>query len=428
MNGLIPARPPIPTLRPAVLAVAMLAASMAASAEPTTEPPAEPGPGAAVEKKTLAQALSQGKPSIQLRYRFESVSEDARPRDAHASTLRTALGYETGEYEGWSLFAEAENVTAIGNDLYDNRGAGSLNNGVSDRPVVADPALTEVNQAALRYRGGSWTAALGRQEIALGDARFVGNVGWRQNHQSFDALRLDVESLERVRVTYAFVDRVHRIFGDGQDLAGHLVNAAVDAGKAGTLTLYGYLLDYRELAAAGGSTATWGVELAGKRALGEGVSILYEVEYARQSDYADNPGTVEADYTFGMLGAALPKLTAQLGWEVLEGSSGAGRFTTPLATLHKYNGWADKFLATPATGLEDLYLQLDGKAASFDWLVRYHDFNAERGGASYGSELDLQLLYRAPHGVVVALTGALYDADRFSTDTDKWMLWATWSF
>ena len=50
-----------------------------------------------------------------------------------------------------------------------------------DRPVVADPADTEINQALIRYQGDKWRVAAGRQEILLGDVRFVGNVGWRQN-------------------------------------------------------------------------------------------------------------------------------------------------------------------------------------------------------------------------------------------------------
>jgi hypothetical protein len=378
--------------------------------------------------ETLRAAFASGKPYVNLRYRFENVDEDGSSKDAHASTLRTVLGWESAGYRGWSIFGEAENVAVLGNDLYDNRGAGSLSNGVADRPVVADPAITEINQAGVRFRNDDWTMVAGRQELVLGDTRFVGNVGWRQNHQSFNALRIDNQSLERARVGYAYVDRVQRIFGDSLDLSGHLLNAALDAGRAGTLTVYGYLLDYRDPGAAGNSTATWGAELSGKRALSDALSLLYEIEYAHQSDYADNPANVDAGYGFVMLGAAWSKINARLGWEILEGAPGDGRFTTPLATLHKFNGWADKFLATPANGLEDRYLQVDGKIRSLEWLARVHDFDAESSGASYGSELDLQLLYRTTSQIVVALTGALYDADSFSTDTEKWSLWATYSF
>ena len=33
-------------------------------------------------------------------------------------------------------------------------------------------------------------------------------------------------------------------------------------------------------------------------------------------------------------------------------------FATPLATLHKFNGFADQFLATPSQGLEDKFLKI----------------------------------------------------------------------
>ena len=276
----------------------------------------------------------------------------------------------------------------------------------------------------LRYQSDRLRVAVGRQEILLGDVRFVGNVGWRQNHQSFDALRIDNTS-GGLRFTYAYVDRVNRIFGDSQEMAGHLVNASFDLQNAGKFTAYGYFLDYDDAVAL--STTTLGLEFAGKRPWG-GRTILYEIEHAQQSDYADNPGTVETGYTNLMLGAVLSKVTVKLGLEVLEGSPTDGQFRTPLATLHKYNGWADKFLATPPNGLEDLYLLLTGKAGEVGWLVKYHDFSAESSSASYGKELDLQFTYKCPKDVLVGLQGALYDADQFATDTDKWMVWTAYAF
>ncbi len=379
------------------------------------------------DKPSLKDALKDGKTTVNLRYRFENVRDDAvGDKPARASTLRTVLGYRSRAHQGFSFQIEAENVAAIGNDLYNNRGAGRLDNGVRDRPAVADPADTEINQALIRYRGDRWHVAAGRQEILLGDVRFVGNVGWRQNHQSFDALRIDNSSLGGLRFTYAFVDRVHRIFGDSLDLAGHLLNASFDLQNAGKFTLYGYLLDFDRAAAL--STSTWGLEFAGKRSLDGQRSLLYEIEHAEQSDRGDNPGTVDAGYSSLMIGASLPKVTIKLAWESLDGSPTDGQFSTPLATLHKYNGWADKFLATPTNGLQDLYLQLGGKIGEVGWLVRYHDFSAESSSASYGRELDLQLVYTCPQGVLVGLKGALYDADQFAADTDKWMVWSEYSF
>jgi hypothetical protein len=382
----------------------------------------------AVEKPRFKEALTNGKTTIYLRYRYEDVSDDAiGDKHARASTLRTALGYRSQAYRGFTFEVEAESVAAIGHELYDNRGAARLNNFVRDRPAVADPADTGINQALLRYRWQTWQVVAGRQEIVLGDERFVGNVGWRQNHQSFDALRID-SWVGGLRFTYAFVDRVQRVFGDSQDLAGHLFNVHFDLQNVGKFTFYGYLLDYQDRNAVGLSTATWGLEFAGSRRLTSSRSLIYEIERAEQSDHADNPRTVDAGYTSLMLGASLPRLTVKLGWEQLDGGIASGQFRTPLATPHRHNGWADRFPVTPLYGLEDLYIELSGKLGKVDWLARYHDFEAESRPIPYGEELDLQLVYTSPGGLLFGLKGALYNADQFAADTDKWMVWSEYSF
>ena len=380
---------------------------------------------------TLKDALGKGEVKFTLRYRFETVDEDRFEDDGNASTLRSTLSYRTLPYRGFSLFVEAENVTDLGfEDEHRNAGAGSLSNGVTNRPTIADPALTEVNQVYLRFAGDKARFDVGRQEVNLGDQRFVGAVGWRQNHQSLDTVRVGGDITAKVDVTYLFVDRVNRIFGDDFGMASHLLNVGFDT-PAGKVTLYGYELDYDDLGPSVLSTRTLGAELKGDRAVRWG-KILYEVEYADQSDAGDNPAEVDANYLFGRLGFALPKVTVQVGYEVLEGGQRGGRsFSTPLATLHKFNGWADKFLGTPGTGLEDLYLQANGKFGAtgrWAWLAAYHDFAADTVSADYGTELDLQLTYKSPWDVLFGVKVAFYDADTFSTDTDKVWVWGAYTF
>ena len=142
------------------------------------------------------------------------------------------------------------------------------------------------------------------------------------------------------------------------------------------------------------SNETWGARFNGKHALGETVSLLYTLEYARQEDYADNPVSYDADYYAVEAGLALPAaVTLIVGQEALEGDAGTpGKaFRTPLATLHKFQGFADMFLSTPDGGIQDSYVSasivLMGATASAVW----HDFEAEDGGASFGDELDLSL-------------------------------------
>ena len=197
------------TLRTTPLAIAVALAPTTVAADSKEE---EKGGRRGNDGQSLAAALRSGSASVTWRYRYEFVEDMAFDRNAHASTLRTTVGYETSPYRGFTLQLEAENVRPIGSDLYDNRGAAHRHNGRLDRPVVADPGLTQVNQAALRFAASGGTAVtLGRQEILLDDQRFVGAVGWRQNHQSFDAARVVTDA--RGRLNYALVRNAHRITG-----------------------------------------------------------------------------------------------------------------------------------------------------------------------------------------------------------------------
>ena len=376
---------------------------------------------------SLKEALAQGEPVVSFRYRLESVEQDGFDKDALASTLRTTLGYRTKPYKNFSVFLEAEDVTDIGtSDEYDNRGAGDAWNGVEDRPVIADPEGTEMNQAYLRWQNDDSTFTVGREEFNWSDQRFIGNVGWRQNHQTFDGATFLNHSLDKLDVTYQFIDNVNRIFRSNAPMQSHLLSGKIDL-PVGAIDLYGLYLDYDE--AVEQSTATYGLEWTGTHELEGGAKLLWEAEYADQQDAADNPNAISADYTHLVFGATLsPKLTIKAGWEILSGSPADGQFQTPLATLHKWNGWADKFLSTPDNGLEDLYLALNGKAGELSWIVVLHDFSSESAGIDYGTELDAQLSYKLSWGQTLALKAAQYDADQFATDTTKLWLYTTYQF
>jgi hypothetical protein len=127
-----------------------------------------------------------------------------------------------------------------------------------------------------------------------------------------------------------------------------------------------------------------------------------------------------------MAGAGRGALTLELGAEILEGEPGRGKFTTPLATLHKFQGWADQFLTTPEHGIEDVYLSLRCRTGAWRSAAVYHDFTAETGASDYGTELDLELLYSAAHGLELAAAAAFYDSRGFSTDVRKVWIWGRW--
>jgi hypothetical protein len=386
---------------------------------------------------TLAQAITGGRLILTFRYRYENVIEDAFDKEAHASTLRTVVGYRTKAWKGLGFHIEAENVTTIGNDLYDNIGHEHLNNGVRDRPVVADPAITDLSQVFFWFERGGSSLQLGREQIKVDDQRYIGSVAWRQHYQSFNAFKFTNRSLAWASFLYSYIDKVHRINGATWDADNHLLNARFELGedgKYGSLTPYAYLLDFKDSGQFGLSTASYGLEYQGKVSIDDHTSMNWEVEYAAQGDYGDNPNEVDASYLLLTVQGKLKLLNVRLGYEVLSGDVRDGRFTTPLATLHKFNGWADKFLVTPVTGLEDLYLALDGKIGPVKWFAIYHDFSANGSvaeadvdfGAEYGDELDFQFLYTAPWKQTFGLKGAIYFADELSTDTEKFWIFTTW--
>lgn len=402
----------------ALMSAALLVAPVAAQDEPA------PQPSSTLER--LDQAVLGGKWWLRLRYRLENVEQDGFARDAWASTLRTVLGYESAPWHGASLVLEFEDVSVLGNELYD-----STVNGETSYPVVADPEGSEVNQAHLKYvPAEEATVKLGRQVLTLDNHRFVGDVGWRQNQQTFDAATVSWAAVEHLQLFYGFVDNANRVFGEDSPqgdhrMASHLVNVGYEVEKIGRLSGYAYLLDYDSVDAL--SSNTVGLRLAGKHGLGQ-AELLYTAEYARQTDAADNPNDVDQDYLLGELGAKVRGFTLEAGAEVLGGSGDPGdAFQTPLATLHAFNGWADKFLTTPDAGLEDYYLALSKKLGEFDAQVVWHDFQADSGGADYGTELDVSLAWRPCKKVVVGLKLADYQADDFATDTTKAWLWLAYA-
>ncbi|UCF67903.1 MAG: alginate export family protein [Acidobacteriota bacterium] len=381
--------------------------------------------------RSLGRALREGKTSVSLRYRYEQVSDDAPDvsgKQARASTLRSTLSYRTAAWHHTRLFVEFEDVTDIGLDhQHDNAGAGGLANGVTDRPVIADPDVTELNQLTLRYAHGETTIDLGRREIVLGTQRFVGPVGWRQNHQSFDALVLTQSSIPRTKLTYIYIDKVNRIFGDDKPMASHLLDAEVSF-ESGKLTPYIHRLDYDRVEDAGSSSLTFGARWHGQLVASERWSVPYQLELAHQQDAADNPSAFDVESVAVEIGAASERLELKAGFERLGADANQGRFTTPLATLHKFNGWADKFLQTPAGGLEDLYLSVRGSRGAASGTLVIHDFGSDAGSIDYGFEIDGEIKYEAPWKQVFALAFALYDADQFAADTDKIWLWTSWAF
>ena len=177
------------------------------------------------------------------------------------------------------------------------------------------------------------------------------------------------------------------------------------------------------------SLDTYGVSFSGSQKSGD-TTYLYTAEIATQ----ESNDSFDSEYIFLEGGASFSGITAKLGYELLGSDDGQFGFSTPLATLHKFNGWADVFLATPDAGLEDIYLSLGGKVAGGSWKAVYHSFSSDdslSGFDDLGDELNLQYTRKITDRVSGGIKLANYSAgdDVFNkVDTDKFWLWASAKF
>lgn len=385
----------------------------------------------AVHADALGDAIAGGKTSLELRYRFENVEQEPFAREANASTLRTRLRYATGEWQAMTALVELDSVSLLGDEHFNDS-----HNGEVAYPLVADPHGADLNQALLKYVGlGNTVITAGRQRVNLDNQRFVGSVGWRQNEQTLDGAVIEFKGIDRLTATYAFVSRVNRIFGpDGgagaflAEFEGetHLVNLKYVLSEKFSLVGYDYLLDF-DNAAPALSSQTIGLRANGKLPAGK-LKFGYAVELAQQSDYKDNAASFDAPYTLLELtlggGFDGGSWEAQAGYEVLGEDSGVA-VQTPLATLHKFQGWADKFLSTPAVGLIDTYVGGTLTVKGIGFTLAAHQYEGDSNGADYGSEVNAQVSKTFAKRYTLAAKYADYSTGDVVAVTDTSKFWLT---
>lgn len=376
-------------------AIALLSASGVATALPA-------------ELEQLHDALHNGKATLELRLRGEYVDYESTP-ETDAETLRTMLGYRSGDYHGVTGYLEFENVSTLGNGEY-NSGTTGYGNGQTQYGLIADPALTQVNQSYLEGYGFK----AGRQRLIYDNARFIGDVGWRQNDQTFTGISFSNGSwVKDLTLNAAWLTRVHNIYGVDRAVQAPLVNLRYAAFPQAHLTAFYYAVEESTAPA-----TSW--QHAGARVDGTVGNFLYDVSYADQTDYADatTAGTPDAAYTDLQVGYKFGPVTLKLQQETLEKG-----FKTPLATLHAFNGWDDRFLTTPANGLVDRNVKLLADVAGFNLVLAGHDFEAEASDQKFGQEVDASIGRKLNPTMSLLLKYADFNGDGtvtgFTNDTRK---------
>lgn len=374
---------------------------------------------------SLAAAEPLLHPYADVRWRLELVEQDDLPRAAAASTVRVLAGVKAGPWHGFNALVEGEAIARVGPENYND----TINHR-TQFPVVADPSDHQLNQALVGWSDKALgSASVGRQAVNLDNQRWVGSVAWRQNDQTLDIARAEVTAVKGVTLGYGYAWRVNRIFGPRspqgiwRDTDIHLLRATAAVKPVGNLVAYAYLLDLPDAPAL--STNSFGARLVGSQKLGK-AALLYTAEYASQTNAGANPRHYTVDYLLIEPGLRVGPVTGKVGYERLSGN-GQAALQTPLATLHAFNGWADKFLVTPADGLRDLYVDVavaaKGKGLPGGLVLRaiYHDFRSTLGDRPYGREFDAQVAVPVSKRVSLLAKAALYEAQGFGVDTMK--LW-----
>jgi hypothetical protein len=378
---------------------------------------------ASANSESGSKSETQAKTSVNLNLRYETVAQDNSLKDASALTLRTRLHYTSASYHDFTAVIEFEDSRQVA-------GVNKYNDAVGNNTeyaVIADPETTELDQAYVQYKKDGITAKVGRQVLTLDNHRYVGHVGWRQDRQTFDAATITYAALDHVKMSYSYINKRNRIFSNEKDFDAkdHLLNLAYKT-SYGKLIAYSYLLEVDEGAA--NSLDTFGVSFNGKKD-----KFSYSAEFATQdsesgaTDYSASYMAIQGGYSFDAV-------TLKLGVEVLGSDDAMVGFSTPLATLHKFNGWADQFLGTPKEGLVDLYASVSGKAFGGGWTVTIHDYSADKATDTVddlGSEVNAVYAKKFAKNYKAGLKYAAYsagDATAGKVDTDKIWLWVSAKF
>ena len=328
-----------------------------------------------------------GKFGINYRIRYEETNDDG------GISHRIRYGYTTENYNGFTANLEGKSLDGIedGFNSLDFAGEG-----------------TDLNQLWGAYEDEDLgSVKVGRQIYTLDDQRFIGHVGWRQNTQTFDAMTVTVTGFENLVLKAFYLDQVNRINGTQIDVDAFGINTAYALGKPLKLAGFYYELDDTE------TLARWDSETVGLRASGEfaleDLTVIYSLSVMGQDAVLGQDG----GYFSAETSSSFAEVKLGLGYDVLEQG-----FRTPLATVHKFQGFADVFVPQSITGtgngVEDLYVYAgynipvgNGIAAK----VIYHSFDPETGAGEFGDEINFVAVYEANKYINMIAKYADYKAD-----------------
>jgi hypothetical protein len=412
-----------------IISTRTLAAEEASNVqEPTQAPPVEePDNWPTLEKfwfeknheSEFVNALI-GTPTAEVKLGYEYSDLDGNGTDsANALISRIRLNYQSGNYKGLEAFVQAQYVGPIV-DQYAPED--------SNYDTVADPEAFRFHQLYLAYNNYNTLGKIGSQEILLDNQRFIGNVGWRFNAQSFNAALIQNESVDNLKLFYAYTDSINEPDGENNDERQyHLFNGQYGVGENNKVSVYAYL-QRNDLMTLPDELDTYGARFWGKNG-----TFVHNAMLAGQR---------EAYYAFLSGKLDFEPADAEVGIEYISGGADPKeQFQTLNGTAHAFNGWADQFLGTGGGlpgGLVDLWLKGSGMIFEKTELIGvYHYFGTASDAAgfsgTYGNEIDLMAKQKVHENFDLSATLAYYikaDGDIAKPTADETVFWlrGTWRF
>ena len=376
----------------------------------------------------IGDAIFDGIPSVELRLGFEYSSTDDSSSPAKGLSLRSRFGYRTADYIDTNVFVQFHSLINLVEEFSFPGGEG----GDRNRDVIADPNGERVHQAYIENQSlPGLRLRLGRQEILLDDQRFIGNVDWRQNGQSFDAITLTYQPISELTLYGSVINQVNTINLDHVDLEHFiLVNVRYTLEETHNFAIYTYLLDDEDNE---NDSFTFGLRTNGLC----GDFLIYDLGYARQEDYQGSD-VRNADMISTFIGLEFDLLDFGVGYSRISGMDGNDKpFDTLFGTAHKFNGWADQFISTNGGnlrgGLQDVYFQVGTEIMYTRFFLRFHFFDTtedEEGihDESYGNEIDFDISRELTDNLTAQIRAAFYNKKEtdgnLNPTTDEEVFWA----
>lgn len=356
-----------------------------------------------------AQSTSQFTFSGQIRHRSaldgRDFNADTSPADVHL--LRTRLNAAIEPVDRVQAFVQ----------IQDSRRFGAGNADLARGTMDPSAGQLDVHQAYFVVRDlfeMPLSIKVGRQELAYGNQRLVGSVGWSNVGRSFDAGVL-AYNRERASVDL-FAARLagSPVEGNGsENLFG--LYSSWQLGNSHTLDVYA-LLDNNtnQIPSRDGSPTDRLVRFTPGATLEGSVSgASYSLEAILQTGKTtDSPGAVRSTIDASLFGASasapVGAIGARLGagYTRLSGDDRPdddvrGQFNTLFATNHKFYGFMDYFPASASPyGLQDFRVEATVPLSSqVDLATTLHHFTQAESTPSVGTkvlgqELDVTVTYK----------------------------------